>query len=366
LRRLGTATAAAFAAPKALLAPTTITSPGSQEVANKACAALSGRRLRWVVPYTAGGGYDVYSRLIAPYLEAELGAEIIVDNVPGASGTVGARTVQGAVPDGSTVGILHAAGLLIASMSGSASAPHPARDFTVLGRIAANHTIWVTSPRSRYRTLDSMAAAEPGAPVILGAVEVSSSNFVAMVVAADLLAIPVEFVTGQPGSRELSLALIRGEVDASSFTLESVLDRIDAGDLVPILQIVPDSGAESGSDLDGVPVLGGPDGLAERWARRRGADAGAARATADTLARLMGLGRIVVAPPRMPPDVARCLEAGLQRALADPELHARAAAARRPLDILSGADVTAMIRAVEDAAAPIVTMVSAAIDRLRG
>jgi tripartite-type tricarboxylate transporter receptor subunit TctC len=329
------------------------------------CAGLVGSSVRWIVPYTVGGGYDVYSRLIAPFLEGEIGAAVSVDNVPGASGTIGARTLQRAATDGSTIGILHVTGLLVAAMSGSASAPHPLRDFTVLSRVAANETVWVTSRRARHRTLESILSATPADPVLFGATEVSSSNFVAMAVAAQLLGLNARFVAGLPGSRESSLALIRGDVDASAFTLESVLDRIEGGDLIPILHVAAGPDSVRGV-LDGVPALAGADGLAARQARARGGDVPGALALADTLARLMGLGRVVAGPPGLDEAAASCLGEGLQRALTNPRFIARAEAARRRLDVLPGADTAAMIRRVAEEVDPIVAIVSSAIESLRG
>src|SRR5689334_12327874 len=53
-----------------------------------------------VVPYTPGGGVDATARTIAPKLSELLGQPVIVDNRPGAAGTVGADYVAKAPPDG--------------------------------------------------------------------------------------------------------------------------------------------------------------------------------------------------------------------------------------------------------------------------
>jgi tripartite-type tricarboxylate transporter receptor subunit TctC len=65
--------------------------------------AASDKPLTLVVSYPAGGGADVMARLIAPRLAEALGQPVIVDNKPGASGTVAAAQVARATPDGSTL-----------------------------------------------------------------------------------------------------------------------------------------------------------------------------------------------------------------------------------------------------------------------
>lgn len=61
------------------------------------------RPIKFVVPYTAGGQFDVHARLVAQKLEAELGQPVIVENKPGAGTTLGAEYVAAAKPDGYTV-----------------------------------------------------------------------------------------------------------------------------------------------------------------------------------------------------------------------------------------------------------------------
>src|ERR1700712_1852313 len=67
--------------------------------------------LRFVVPFTAGSGTDVVGRTVAQQLEKPLGQSVIVDNRPGAGGTLGASLVAASAPDGYTL-LIHSAGHL--------------------------------------------------------------------------------------------------------------------------------------------------------------------------------------------------------------------------------------------------------------
>jgi tripartite-type tricarboxylate transporter receptor subunit TctC len=69
-----------------------------------ACPQLSGKTINWIIPNAPGSGYDMNSRLVEPHLEKILAAELVLKNVIGAGGVIGARTIMNATPDGRTLG----------------------------------------------------------------------------------------------------------------------------------------------------------------------------------------------------------------------------------------------------------------------
>ena len=252
--------------------------------------------VRWIVPFPPGGGLDVYSRLLEPFYEEAIGAEIVVQNRVGAGGRVGARAVRGAEPDGRTRGLVSAYALLVGELAGDLSGLHPVEDFTALGRISPATPVWVTGPGSRYGTVDDVLAQADDQPILVGLTNVGSTGFASVAVAAELLGLDVAYLAGYPGSRETSMGLIRGEFDLLGVNFESIVDRIEAGDLTPILQIseTPVSGHPS---LVGVPLLAGPNGLLARRARERGEDPERSLELAAAVSQMFLVGRLVVAPP---------------------------------------------------------------------
>lgn len=87
-------------------------SPAQAQQADPA-AGFPNRPIRVIVPFTPGGQPDIFSRMIAPKVVEILGQQVVVDNRPGAGGSIGSRIVAEANPDGYTllsVSSAHAAG----------------------------------------------------------------------------------------------------------------------------------------------------------------------------------------------------------------------------------------------------------------
>ncbi len=329
------------------------------------CPQLEGKRIRWIVPYSAGGGYDVYSRLIKPFLEKETGAAIRIENLPGAGGILGAKTLKEAAPDGLTLGYLNVGGLLAASLTGLSEAPNPATDFTILGQVARPLRVLFTRGSSELNTMSDVLALGRRRPVVAAISEIGGTAFLNLYLTLRELEIPVELISGLAGSRQIALAVMRGEVDLADSAFESVLDLIEAGELKPLLQVSAEPISEHPS-LQGVMWFAGEDGLAVRRARERGKDADQARLDAAAIIALVSSSRMVAGPPGMDPGLERCLADQVHRALTNPEFHAAAARARRSLTIASAEVARAQIKAAVERLDRFIPVIREHIRKVRG
>ena len=76
-----------------------------------------------VVGSGVGGGYDVFSRLIAPYLAKTLGATVVVENQPGAGGLLAINKLYAAPPDGLQISLTNGTMAAFAQLTADQAAP---------------------------------------------------------------------------------------------------------------------------------------------------------------------------------------------------------------------------------------------------
>jgi tripartite-type tricarboxylate transporter receptor subunit TctC len=132
--------------------------------AQDAAADYPRKPIRLIVPYPAGGGSDVVGRLIGAKLSGSLGQPVIVENKPGASGTIGANFAAKAPPDGLT--ILLGATPLVQVQAFYKDLPYDTfRDLLPVARVALSADVFAVPASLGVSTLDQFVAriaAEPG------------------------------------------------------------------------------------------------------------------------------------------------------------------------------------------------------------
>jgi len=144
-----------------------VTTPGAFAQAG---SSYPDKPIKLIVPFPPGGGTDVMGRWIAQALGTALKSTVIVDNVPGATGTLGSTRVARAEPDGSS--------LLLGISSTHAIAPaiykdlayKPATDFVPLARVALGGNLLVANidfPVNSVKELIAMAR-KPGSDIMVG------------------------------------------------------------------------------------------------------------------------------------------------------------------------------------------------------
>lgn len=115
------------------------------------------RVIRLVVPFAAGGGVDVFARLLAQKLKEKRGVTIIVENRAGANGSIGGALVRNSAPDGYT--LLFSAATHVMAKQVMRSPPYdPVADFTPVIRVGEAPMLVVMSPNLPFSTITEVAA----------------------------------------------------------------------------------------------------------------------------------------------------------------------------------------------------------------
>lgn len=295
--------------------------------------------VRWIVPYSPGGGFDTYSRLVEPYFEKEIGAEVVIRNVTGAGGINGFRELYRATPDGKTVGILFGSGVIVSHLIDKMDVT--LSDYSLLGRIAPEQPVWVLGKDSSFK--DIYHVVESDKPIVGVTTGAGSASFFDEVVSAELIGVYKKFnaVTGFKGSRQATMAIIRNEADLGDYNYSSVRDRIDSGDLRPIMAVTQQPVGTDNPNMKGVPTI---FEVLEKIGRKDRTE------DARSLTSINDVARVIAAPPGVEPKTLQCLSDGLFAAMTSDGFKEAAKKAKRPIDPGRAAELQEPLkRAVEGA-----------------
>ncbi|MDI3305815.1 MAG: tripartite tricarboxylate transporter substrate binding protein [Acetobacteraceae bacterium] len=210
------------------------------------------RPLRMVVPFAAGGSTDILARICAQLLNERLGQPVVVDNITGAGGTLGASRVAEAPADGYT---------LLAGTPGPITInPHlqpripyqPLRDFAPVAFVGDSPSVVVVrrdSPIRSIRDLVERAKANPGgltyASSGVGSFAHLSGELFKWRAGVDLSHVPYR------GTAPAATDIIAGRVDVMFENYPSVQGYITSGDLRPLAV----GAAHRSALLPGVPTV---------------------------------------------------------------------------------------------------------------
>ena len=190
--------------------------------------------VRIVVPFTAGSATDIVARTLAQEMEKGLKQSIVIDNKPGAGGTVGASQVAAAPGDGYTV-LVHSAGHVANAALYPALRYDTLRDFTPVTMLATLPNVLVIGPAKQFSSVQDLVAkarAQPGKFTYGTAGNGSATHMNAekfrTAVGIDALHIPYK------GTPEAITEVIAGRIDWFFAPLISAMPLIKDGKLVPL------------------------------------------------------------------------------------------------------------------------------------
>jgi tripartite-type tricarboxylate transporter receptor subunit TctC len=127
--------------------------------------AYPDKPIHFVVPFTAGSGTDIIARTVGEHMSRGLGQPIVVENRPGAGGTLGAAQVAKSTPDGYTL-LVHSAGHVANAAIYPNLSYDTLRDFAGVTPLASLPNVLVVAPSKGFRNVQDLVAkakANPGA-----------------------------------------------------------------------------------------------------------------------------------------------------------------------------------------------------------
>jgi tripartite-type tricarboxylate transporter receptor subunit TctC len=294
-----------------------------------------------------GGGYDIYSRFLAPYYGRHLpGApQVVVKNMPGAGTLQVANYIYSvAQKDGLTIGAIdgsNAVGHLLKSQG----VQFDPRNFIWIGNMNAEVAVIIGWKGSKIKKFEQVFSED----MIVGTAGPTSGSTVFANVLNNLIGTRFRLVTGYPGTNEMLLAMERGEIEGiPSVNLSSLVGArpnwMADGSANILLQI----GKERHPTLRQVPLV---HDFAKNEEQRQ---------IMKLIFMAPELGRPFVAPPQLPKDIAASHRDAFSKALNDDDL--KQEASRRNLEIFApsrGEDINRMIDELYTIPLPIVEKASA-------
>ncbi len=276
-----------------------------------------GRTMQLIVGYGPGGGYDVYARVLARFIGRHIpgNPNVVVQNMPGAGSLVATNFLYNTAPkDGSTIGAFNRDMALMGLLGGNANTRFDPQKFTWLGTIGSvvdDAYLMIARKDSAFKSIEDVR--KPGGPVLLlgGTGEGAGGNDWANML-RDVIPLNLKMITGYPDSAAMFLAIERKEIDGRSLDYSSLKSsrpewlRPDS----PVRVILQFGRRTRHPDFPDTPTA---LDLAPNERVRQ----------LINLAELSNtLSRPVAAPPGVPEDRARALQAAFMAACNDPEMRA--------------------------------------------
>ncbi len=293
-----------------------------------------GKTVRIVVGFSAGGGYDQYSRVIARHLSKYIPGNpaVIVDNMPGVGSIIAANHIYNAAPkDGTVIGNVSGP-IVLEQLFGAPSVQFDMAKFRYLAVPISESYMMIVNRRTGITRFDELRG-EKGKQVTMGAIPGSTVEH-APVLVKEALNANLKIVSGYKGTADVRMALDGGEVDGffNTWTSSKVtsLDKLKSGEWVVLAQLCE----KPMKDLiiPNVPTI--PQ-IARSEEQRLLLKYGTSTPN--------DFGKVYILPPGTPADRAQALEVAFERAMKDKELLAEAEKGRLDFDPLSGNTVHKLV-----------------------
>ena len=207
------------------------------------------RTINWIVMWPAGGGTDSVSRIMAQYMERELGQRIVIQNIVGGGGSIGYTAAKAARPDGYTLVTIQSDLSKFAPME---LADIAITDFEIIGAASVQAPILVTRGDSPFESLDDLLSAARDNPntITVGVSDIGGVHHQPVVLLDDAAGTQVRAVAHE-GSPQMAAGLLGGHVDAISSWVKQNASYVQGGQM----RFLAYFGGERLSEFPDVPTV---------------------------------------------------------------------------------------------------------------
>ena len=229
-----------------------------------AAQAFPSKAIRIIVPFTPGSATDTMARPVAEKLAAAFGQQVLVENRPGAGGTIGAGMLAKSPPDGYTLAVV-STGHVVNPVLYSSLPYDTLKDFSAVSPLAGQPSVLVVSPALGVKTvkdLVALAKAKPGqlnyATAGVGSAAHISAEKFRMAAGIDAVHVPFK------GSPESITETMGGRTQYTWTPLSTAVGQIRSGQLLALAV----STAQRSTALPDVPTIaeaGFPRGVFNFW-----------------------------------------------------------------------------------------------------
>ena len=302
-----------------------------------------GRQINVIVGSSAGGGYDIYARLLARHMPRHIPGSpaMVVSNMTGAGSNAAAAHVYNVAPkDGTVIGALQNSAvlesLLDALLGDTKRLRHDATKFIHLGSATIDHYVCIARADAVVKSFKDLLTQE----LIIGASQpgTSTRDFPAML--NNMTGTRFRLVSGYPGTREITLAIEKNEVQRP--------DWIKSGFIRVLVQ-------EHDTGHPDISRMGAP--LAVDFAKTP-----ENRRVMELIYSSETFGRPYMMSPGVPAERVAALRQAFMTAMRDPELLAEAGRIGLVIDPISGEELQALAEKIFATPATVVEQAKQALE----
>jgi tripartite-type tricarboxylate transporter receptor subunit TctC len=222
------------------------------------------RPIRIIVPTPAGGPVDVMARVLANALPPVLGQNVFIENKPGAGNTIGSRAAASADPDGYTLMVSAASGLIMSPMIHK-NAGYDAASFAAIALVAETPQVLVVNAQTPFKSVADLVAyakANPGklnySTGGVGTLPHLNAELFKSVSGTNILHVPYK------GGGPALTAVFAGEVQMTFDTVSTSLQLIQDGKLRALAIVGPKRAPEL-PEVPAMPEIGFPSVTSGAW-----------------------------------------------------------------------------------------------------